>query len=67
MKVSRERLQRESQATGFRPEVLEKVIQLLNLSEGFNRHPFLKGRLTRISHQVDWRTDSDAGVTGRTL
>ncbi len=45
MKVSRERLIGESQATGFRPEVLEKVIHLLNLLEGFNRHPFLKGRL----------------------
>ena len=46
MKVSRERLLSESQVTGFRPEVLEKVIQLLNLLEGFNRHPFLKDRLT---------------------
>jgi len=45
MKVSRERLIGESQSTGFRPEVLEKVIHLLNLLEGFNRHPFLKGRL----------------------
>jgi hypothetical protein len=45
MKVSRERLTSESQATGFRPEVLEKVIHLLNLLEGFNRHPFLKERL----------------------
>ncbi len=45
MKVSRERLTSESQATGFRPEVLEKVIHLLNLLEGFTRHPFLKGRL----------------------
>jgi predicted nucleotidyltransferase component of viral defense system len=45
MKVSRERLTSESQATGFRPEVLEKVIHLLNLLEGFSRHPFLKGRL----------------------
>jgi predicted nucleotidyltransferase component of viral defense system len=45
MKVSRERLIGECQATGFRPEVLEKVIHLLNLLEGFNRHPFLKGRL----------------------
>lgn len=45
MKVSREKLTRESQTTGFRPEVLEKVIHLLNLLEGFNRHPFLKGRL----------------------
>jgi hypothetical protein len=45
MKVSREKLMREAQATGFRPEVLEKVIHLLNLLEGFNRHPFLKERL----------------------
>ena len=45
MKVSREKLLDESQATGFRPEVLEKVFHLLNLLEGFNRHPFLKGRL----------------------
>ena len=45
MKVSRERLIGESQSTGFRPEVLEKVIHLLNLLEGVNRHPFLKGRL----------------------
>lgn len=44
MKVSRERLLSESQVTGFRPEVLEKVIQLLNLLERFNSHPFLKGR-----------------------
>ena len=45
MRISRERLTGESQATEFRPEVLEKVIHLLNLLEGFNRHPFLKGRL----------------------
>jgi len=45
MKVSREKLTSESQTTGFRPEVLEKVIHLLNLLEGFSRHPFLKGRL----------------------
>lgn len=44
MKVSRERLLSESQLTGFRPEGLEKVIQLLNLLERFNSHPFLKGR-----------------------
>jgi hypothetical protein len=45
MKVSRAKLTGEAQATGFRPEVLEKVIHLLNLLEGFSRHPFLKGRL----------------------
>ncbi len=34
MKISKERLSKEAEATGFRAEVLEKVIQLLNLLEG---------------------------------
>jgi len=45
MKISRERLRAEAQATGFRAEVLEKVIHLLKLLEGFQSHPFLKNRL----------------------
>lgn len=45
MRISRERLRAEAETTGFRPEVLEKVIHLLNLLEGFRSHPFLKGRL----------------------
>ena len=45
MKVSREKLFAEAEATGFRPEILEKVFHLLNLLEGFRSHPFLKGRL----------------------
>lgn len=45
MRLSRVRLQREATATGFRVEILEKVAQLLDLLEGFNRHPYLKGRL----------------------
>ncbi len=45
MKISKERLRAEAETTGFRPEVLEKVIHLLNLLEGFRSHPFLKGRL----------------------
>lgn len=45
MKISRERLLRESEATGFRPEVLEKVIHLLTLLSGFNQHPFLRERI----------------------
>ena len=45
MRVSRERLFHQAEATGFRPEVLEKVIHLLNLLDGFNKHPFLQGRL----------------------
>ena len=35
MRVSRERLHAEARTTGFRPEVLEKVIHILNLLEGF--------------------------------
>ena len=45
MRLSPERLQREATATGFRVEILEKVARLLDLLDGFNRHPYLKGRL----------------------
>lgn len=45
MRISRERLRAEAETTGFRPEVVEKVIHLLNLLEGLRSHPFLKGRL----------------------
>ncbi len=45
MKISSARLSSVARTTGFRPEVLEKVIHLLNLLEGFQSHPFLKGRL----------------------
>ena len=45
MRLSRERLMAESEATGFRPEVLEKVIHLLNLLTVFQRHPALGARL----------------------
>jgi predicted nucleotidyltransferase component of viral defense system len=45
VKISRKKLSAEARTTGFRPEVLEKVIHLLNLLEGFQSHPFLKGRL----------------------
>ena len=45
MKLSRERLQAEAQATGFRAEILEKVFHLLGLLRGFKSHPFLKERL----------------------
>lgn len=45
MRISRERLLRESETTGFCPEVLEKVMPLLSLLTGFNRHPFLQVRI----------------------
>jgi len=43
--LSRERLLADAAATGFRPEVLEKVLQLLSLLESLRNHPFLRGRL----------------------
>jgi len=45
MRISRERLAAEAENTGFRPEILEKVLHLLSLLEGLRSHPFLKGRL----------------------
>lgn len=45
MRLSRESLQREAAATGFRPEVLEKVFLLLDLLEAINGHPDLSGKL----------------------
>lgn len=45
MRISREKLLAEAEATGFRLEVLEKAIYLLNLLERLQSHPFLKGRL----------------------
>ena len=45
MRFSRELLIREAQETGFRPEILEKVLQLLHLLESFLSNPYLKGRL----------------------
>ena len=48
MRISREKLLAEAEATGFREEVLEKVILLLNLLEGFRSHPFL-------NHGKSWK------------
>ncbi len=45
MRISAERLIAEAQATGFRPDVLEKVAQLLGLLDAIRSHPFLRDRL----------------------
>ena len=45
MKISREKLITQAEATGFRPDVLEKVAHLLGLLEALGSHPFLKGKL----------------------
>ncbi len=45
MRVSPERLALEAEATGFQPDVLEKVVQLLGLLDAIRSHPFLTGKL----------------------
>lgn len=45
MKISPERLVAEAEATGFRPEVLEKAAQLLGLLNALQSHPFLREKL----------------------
>ena len=45
MRVSSEKLTAEAQATGFRPDVLEKVAHLLGLLGAMRSHPFLRDRL----------------------
>lgn len=45
MRVSLERLLETADATGFRPELLEKVIQLLHLLQSIQEHPDLTGKL----------------------
>ena len=44
MRISRKKLQDHARTTGFRPDVLEKVAQLLSLLNAIESHPFLKGR-----------------------
>lgn len=45
MRISPEMLTAQAQATGFRPDLLEKVAHLLGLLEAIQSHPFLKGKL----------------------
>ena len=45
MKISKEKLLAEAKTTGFRTEILEKAVQLLNLVENLCSHPFLKNRV----------------------
>jgi predicted nucleotidyltransferase component of viral defense system len=43
--ISYEKLAAETEATGFRSDVLEKVARLLGLLGAIRSHPFLKGKL----------------------
>lgn len=51
MKISHEKLTAQAEATGFRPEVLEKVAHLLGLLEVSSRL-LLSTRSTRTSASV---------------
>jgi len=42
---SMEKLEDEAGTTGFRVDMLEKVVRLLRVLEGMRDHPFLKGKL----------------------
>jgi len=45
VRISKEKLLAGAETTGFRSELLEKAIHLLNLLERFHSHPFLEKRL----------------------
>ncbi len=45
MKISLEKLLAESATTGFRSDLLEKVVRLLGLLQSMQQHPFLDGKL----------------------
>ena len=45
MRISSETLVNPAEATGFRPDMLEKVGLLLQLLDAVRRHPFLKDKL----------------------
>ncbi len=45
MNISPDKLVAEAEATGFRPDLLEKVAHLLGLLDAIQSHPFLKGKL----------------------
>lgn len=45
MRLSAEKLSAEAESTGFRPDVLEKVVHLLGVLDTLQSHPFLKRKL----------------------
>lgn len=44
MKFSSSEIMPVAETTGFRAEIVEKVLHLLNLLDALNSHPFLKGK-----------------------
>jgi len=45
MRLSWEDLQREAASAGFRAELMEKALRLLEVLDSLHSHPFLKGRI----------------------
>ena len=45
VRISPEKLSVQAEATGFSPDMLEKVAHLLGLLDALRSHPFLKGKL----------------------
>jgi len=45
VRISSETLANQAEATGFRPDMLEKVALLLQLLDAVRSHPFLKDKL----------------------
>jgi len=45
MRISPEKLEREAAQTGFRPEILEKVMHLIHLLNQFSGDTFLSSRI----------------------
>ena len=45
MRVSIEKLEAEAEATGFRVDMLVKVVRMMGVLRGIRDHPYLKGRL----------------------
>jgi hypothetical protein len=52
VKISLEKLTSQAEATGFRPDVLEKVAHLLGLLEALGSHPFFLGIRKSISRSA---------------
>ena len=44
MKLSSSEVLQVAEVTGFKAEMVEKVLHLLNLLNALNSHPFLKGK-----------------------
>ena len=54
MLVSTERLYYEAESTGFRPEILEKVIYLIHLLNRFSEDPFYaNGYIPTVKELID--------------